>query len=744
MEKHIGEVLNDRYMITEVVGVGGMAYVYKAFDKVCNRVVAVKILKDEFMSDAQFRRRFTNESKAITMLSHENIVDVYDVSLEGDSLYIVMEYIDGITLKEYISSKGVLSDTEALHFVKQILGGLAHAHERGIVHRDIKPHNIILLKDGTIKITDFGIARLTKFDTQTISDQAIGSVHYISPEQASGDRTDERSDIYSVGIILYEMLTGKLPFEADTAVAVALMQVQSQPELPSDLNPELKQGLEEITLKAIMKDPSVRYQSAGAVLADIAQYEADPSIIFHYTAAEHEEPVIVEDNSPTLFATDVTPDEIPTIAPPVPEMEVLPEGEEAMDVGPIPFKKRFLNTGLPIIGGAVSALVILAIVAVCIAFQLELFGAKPISCPDLLEMTLEEAEEKYDFDFEVTEEANSDYDEGVIFEQSPAAGDEIKKGGTIYVTVSTGSDGTVPDSTNKNDTNSGDNSIPDIFGMTKANAKNKLLSFGYSSAEYEFEQIDDNDVPAGCVVKVDIKRANGKYYYNASSGDEVFDGDILIIYLSNGPEEVEVPDLIGMTESEAKKALREVGLDVGTITKEPNEAPKGEVFHQSKKEGATVEVGTSIDFSVSTGSNDSNDKPDEKKTLPALVGKTKAEAQAAMSENGFASADYSFETVADSSAPKGTVIKATVSGKTVSAGYELSDGEKIVILISSGASEGSNDGSGEDPSNGGNDNNGENNGSESNDNPGNENEGGSGSGVETGGDPGENDEDTTE
>ena len=282
MEKYIGQVLNDRYMITEVVGVGGMAYVFKAFDKVCNRVVAVKILKDEFMSDAQFRRRFTNESKAITMLSHNNIVDVYDVSLEGDALYIVMEYIDGITLKEYMEKKGVLSDVEALHFIKQILKGLAHAHERGIVHRDIKPHNIILLKDGTIKITDFGIARLTKFDTQTISDMTIGSVHYISPEQASGDRTDERSDIYSVGIILYEMLTGKLPFEADTAVAVALMQVQAQPDLPTDLNDQLRQGLEDITLKAIMKDPAVRYQSAAAILADIVQYEADPTITFDY------------------------------------------------------------------------------------------------------------------------------------------------------------------------------------------------------------------------------------------------------------------------------------------------------------------------------------------------------------------------------------------------------------------------------------------------------------------------------
>ena len=199
MDKLIGKTINDRYIITEIIGVGGMAVVYKAFDKVVNRVVAVKVLKEEFMSDAQFRRRFTNESKAITMLSQNNIVDVYDVCLEGDMMYLVMEYIDGVTLKEYLDKVKVLDWHEAAFYIKQILKAMSHAHERGIVHRDIKPHNIMLLRDGTIKVTDFGIAKLSKFETQTITDKAIGSVHYISPEQASGDRTDEKTDIYAVG-----------------------------------------------------------------------------------------------------------------------------------------------------------------------------------------------------------------------------------------------------------------------------------------------------------------------------------------------------------------------------------------------------------------------------------------------------------------------------------------------------------------------------------------------------------------
>ncbi len=685
MEKHIGEVLNDRYMITEVVGVGGMAYVYKAFDRVCNRVVAVKILKDEFMSDAQFRRRFTNESKAITMLSHDNIVDVYDVSLESDSLYIVMEYIDGITLKEYISQKGILSDIEALHFVKQILNGLSHAHERGIVHRDIKPHNIILLKNGTIKITDFGIARLTKFDTQTISDQAIGSVHYISPEQASGDRTDERSDIYSVGIILFEMLTGKLPFEADTAVAVALMQVQSQPELPSDLNPDLNQGLEDITLKAIMKDPSVRYQSAGAVLADIALYEADPSIVFNYTAGEFEEPALVDDNSPTIFAPTIDANAVNGEVPF--DAEMPSEGnEEEEDDGPVPFSKKFMKTGLPIIGGALSAVVVLAIVAVCVAFQLELFGAKPLACPNVIGLTVEEAEDKYGFEFEVSEKPSATAEEGEIFEQSPAEGEEIKKGGTIYVTVSTGLIGaTTPETDVQNNDGTDEKTVPSIKEMSKADALTRLANAGYLSSEYTFDYIDDEDIEAGCVARIDIERASSnKTETNVDEGEKVYDGDKLVIYLSNGPQAVEVPDLIGMTESKAKKALSKAGLELGVITKEPNKAEKGEVFYQSKKAGAEVDKGTSIDISISTGSAE-EDKPEVTKSVPSMSGMTKDQVTSALKNKDFKSGDYSFEEIESDSVAKGLFIKATVNGKEISAGYELSDGEKLVIYLSGGS-----------------------------------------------------------
>ena len=282
MDKYIGKRLEGRYEIRELIGVGGMANVYKAFDIKEERVVAIKILRDEYMDNEEFLRRFRNESRAISLLSHPNIVKVYDVSFTDRLQSIVMEYIDGITLKEYIEQEGVLRWKEAVHFTVQVLKGLQHAHDRGIVHRDIKPQNIMLLSDGTIKLTDFGIARFSRSSTKTITDKAIGSVHYISPEQASGADTDARTDIYSTGVLLFEMLTGKLPFEADSPVSVAIKQIQSQPTMPTSINPTIPKGLEEIVMKAMQKDATKRYQSAAEMLHDIDAFKHDPSIVFEY------------------------------------------------------------------------------------------------------------------------------------------------------------------------------------------------------------------------------------------------------------------------------------------------------------------------------------------------------------------------------------------------------------------------------------------------------------------------------
>ena len=282
MDKYLGKRLDGRYEIHELIGIGGMANVYRCTDTLDDREVAIKILKDEFLNNEEFIRRFKNESKAIAMLSHPNIVKVYDVSFGDIIQYIVMEYIDGITLKEYIERQGVIEWKDALHLTTQVLRALQHAHESGIVHRDIKPQNIMLLQDGTIKVTDFGIARFSDKATRTMTDQAIGSVHYIAPEQARGDVTDGKTDIYSVGVMLYEMLAGKLPFDGDTAVSVALMQLNETPRRPREINPSIPVGLEQITIRAMEKEPEKRYTSAAEMLSDIDRFRMNPSIVFDY------------------------------------------------------------------------------------------------------------------------------------------------------------------------------------------------------------------------------------------------------------------------------------------------------------------------------------------------------------------------------------------------------------------------------------------------------------------------------
>ncbi|WP_444244101.1 protein kinase domain-containing protein, partial [Eubacterium sp.] len=262
MDNYVGKRLDGRYEVQEIIGVGGMSVVYKAYDNVDDRIVAIKILKDEFLNNEEFKRRFKNESKAIALLSHENIVRVYDVNFGEKLQYIVMEYIDGITLKEYINKQNSITWNDAVYFMTQILRAVQHAHDKGIVHRDIKPQNIILLPNGTLKVTDFGIARFSRSETKTLTEQAIGSVHYIAPEQAKGEQTDERADIYSMGVVLYEMLAGKVPFDSENAVSVALMQVQANAEKLTQINPNIPKGLEQICVHAMQKNPDDRYQSA--------------------------------------------------------------------------------------------------------------------------------------------------------------------------------------------------------------------------------------------------------------------------------------------------------------------------------------------------------------------------------------------------------------------------------------------------------------------------------------------------
>ena len=281
MDQYIGRLLDDRYEILEIIGTGGMAVVYKARDHRLNRLVAVKILKDEFARDEEFRRRFRAEGEAVAMLSHPNIVQVYDVSASDSANYIVMELIDGISLKQYMEKKGVLNWKETLHFAMQIAKGLEHAHSRGIIHRDIKPHNVMVLKNGSVKVMDFGIARVMS-KSNTLTKEALGSVHYISPEQAKGGHTDNRSDIYSLAVVMYEMMTGRPPYDGESPVAVAIQHINGGAPLPSTLNPNIPRGLEQIIMKGMALEVNDRYVSATEMLHDMEEFRQNPDMIFDY------------------------------------------------------------------------------------------------------------------------------------------------------------------------------------------------------------------------------------------------------------------------------------------------------------------------------------------------------------------------------------------------------------------------------------------------------------------------------
>ncbi len=559
MDKFVGKRLDGRYEIQEIIGVGGMAVVYKARDNQENRIVAIKILKEEFISNEEFLRRFKNESKAIAMLSHPNIVKVYDVSFGDLIQYIVMEYIEGITLKEYIEREGSLRWKDAVHFTLQILKGLQHAHDKGIVHRDVKPQNIMVLPDGTIKVTDFGIARFARSDQRTITDKAIGSVHYISPEQARGERTDEKTDIYSVGVMLYEMLTGKMPFQAESAVSVAIMQLQREPQLPSEINPSIPLGLEQITMHAMQKTPERRYQSAAEMLCDLDQFRKDPSVTFDYT--------YFVDSSPTKYVSR------------------LGNTDTVADVGVDDAEEvKEKNSMIPILAG-IAVTLIIAIIVLAIIFLPKLFSGtgEEIDCPNFVGKTLEEvlANKEYtdNFNFKDEWDNNSDYAYGVIYEQSETEGKKLKKDAEITLYVSMGQ------LTKK---------VPDVYGKTESAAVTELKSNGFTTVVTEEPS---EDVEAGLVVRTDPQRTQ-----------VVAEGEKITVYVSSGKptKNVDVPDVVGMTKEAAQKALEAQDLVCEItevqITFEDKYYPVGYVVNQDPQSSSKqVPEGTKVKISVCTG-----------------------------------------------------------------------------------------------------------------------------------------------
>ncbi|MGN1137912.1 MAG: Stk1 family PASTA domain-containing Ser/Thr kinase [Ruminococcus sp.] len=559
MDKYSGKKLDGRYEIHELIGVGGMAYVYRCTDTIDDREVAVKILKDEFLNNEEFIRRFKNESKAIAMLSHPNIVKVYDVSFGDMIQYIVMEYIDGITLKEYIGLQGVLEWQEALHLTTQILKALQHAHDKGIVHRDIKPQNIMLLQDGTIKVTDFGIARMTDTATKTMTEHAIGSVHYIAPEQAKGSRTDGKSDIYSVGVMLYEMITGKLPFEADSAVSVALMQLQSTPKMPREINSSIPMGLEQITMHAMQKIPSERYQSALDMLGDLERFRLNPDVRFDYK--------YFVDSEPTKFVnTQRKPKQDVANTDKHPEVEELEKRKE---------RKKPFYVVMTILVCTVIMSVIFCVAGLfrgCASAQ-----STDVEVPDFVGMNIVDANEnnEYNFKFEIKSEYNKKKEMGEILEQNPEPGSKLVKSGSIIELTVNGTETEV--------------SIPYCKNSSKKDAVKAMEDRNLTPVIVE---VYDTLTPKGYVADTyppaGVKGTIGSKVYIYIAKDEY-------------KEKVEVPKVKGEMLDEAQNMLDILKLEVKYTYDDNSLEPEGTVIQQSPLQYSKINEGDTVNLVVSSG-----------------------------------------------------------------------------------------------------------------------------------------------
>ena len=586
MDQYIGKMLDNRYEILECIGTGGMAVVYKARDHRLNRLVAIKILKPELANDADFRRRFHDESQAVAMLSHANIVSVYDVSNSDGLNDIVMELIDGLTLKQYMQRRGTpLNWREAQHFITQIMRALSHAHGRGIIHRDIKPHNIMVLRDGSVRVTDFGIAQLASAAQNTMTQEAIGSVHYISPEQAKGSHVDCRTDIYSAGVVLYEMLTGRLPFEGDTPVAVAIQHIKSIPVPPRDLNPEVPKALEAITMKAMAPELGQRYASAEEMLDDLKEFRKNPD--FQVASAGQEN----EADEPTrrvpsqiIAATVRTQGERrePESAPPERrERRWEPEEDDYDD-------DRSRQGGAAV---AVAAVLVILIFIGVMGYFIFNFIIKDLlspnveeyTVPDLRGYTMEQLEQNPSIlgSFKVEQGPtvfSEDVPEGQICDQNPVPDTRVREGNrTITVKISGGSDKLYMISVENWEVRQALNKLQNEMGL-----KVTLAEREYS------ETIAENYVISQSLMKDQL----------VNKGDEV------VLVVSKGPEKPQatVTRFLNLSLEEAKSQIESLGLKVGKVDEYySDEYDEGRVMWQSVEQGEQVDKGAAIDLWVSKG-----------------------------------------------------------------------------------------------------------------------------------------------
>ncbi len=593
MDKYIGRLLDNRYEILEVIGTGGMAVVYKARCHRLNRLVAIKILRAEFTKDEEFRRRFHAESQAVAMLSHPNIVSVYDVSTTDEADYIVMELIDGITLKQYMERKGVLNWKETLHFAIQIAKALEHAHSRGIIHRDIKPHNVMVLKNGSVKVTDFGIARVMS-ESNTLTKEALGSVHYISPEQAKGGRVDNRSDLYSLGVVMYEMSTGRPPYDGETPVAVAIQHINGKATLPSMLNPNIPGGLEQILVRCMAHNPADRYPSAATLLTDLDEFRKNPAILFDYNNPNTDIDAATRLQPPPKDLDETMP--LPkTVAQRTAERTAPPrqrtssgsrstppvkKGERRKEVIVEDKEERSKVATVAII--ACAAVAFVAVILFCIA----IFGGDMLHssdeltvAPNLIGQIYDENKDYGDVVVEISSKQYSDeYEKGEIMDQTPKADKKMAKGDTVRVTVSLG-----PQPVEK--------VMEDLAHVPQQQAVDFLNAMDID-LQILPKMENSSTVEKDCVIRT-----------NPTEGEKLEKGQTVYLWISTGPlkQTATVPTVVGRNQTEAYEIMTGSKFTNVTFEEVESSEPKGTVVEQSIMAGIEVDINSPIVLKVSKG-----------------------------------------------------------------------------------------------------------------------------------------------
>ena len=678
MDKYIGRLLDNRYEILDIIGTGGMAVVYRARCHRLNRLVAIKILKDEYSQDEEFRRRFHAESQAVAMLNHPNIVSVYDVSTNGDADYIVMELVDGITLKQYMERRGgYLNWKESLHFAMQIAKALEHAHNQGIVHRDIKPHNVMILKNGSAKVTDFGIARIMSSQS-TLTKEALGSVHYISPEQAKGGRVDNRSDLYSLGVVMYEMLTGRPPYDGESPVAVALKHINGGAPMPSTINPNIPGGLEQIMMHAMEVDPARRYASATEMLYDMEEFRKNPDTLFYFDEPVRPRAAVAAGAAagaaaqPRRPAPRSTAERVAGPRPDAPRPRQEPEPEQPKPYPDREYARSYTepdrarryreepeeedeqprrNKGMIIAISAGAVAVVIALV-VLIVLVTKGSGTAMVEVPSFLGEVFNDIDpEKYpnlrlvDDDYAYSDE----YEAGEVMAQDPDAGTQVPEGSTVKLVISNG-----PQT----------GQMADLVNRTEEKAREYLESLNHLNLNVVSEEEFSSEIAAGRVTRTDPE-------VDATLSV----GQTVTLWISRGPQTATMDDLTDQPQTNAEAYLRNLtgmNLEIRVEKEASEDVEEGNVIRTDPQKGATLTAGQTVTLYVSTGSDV------VMTTVPEVLGMDISKAASLLTGKHL---DYDYDLV-ESDKPKDQVIE-----QDVVKGTEVPEGTVIHLKVSKGPAE---------------------------------------------------------